>query len=100
MIRDGKVAVLYSPGHGAGWYTWHKIEGLLYDPRIVEMVERGADADEIQEYCETAYDPKEYYGGADQLAIAWVPRGSFYRVHEYDGYEVVQMPDELDWKQA
>ena len=22
VIRDGKVAVLYSPGYGAGWYTW------------------------------------------------------------------------------
>ena len=23
VIRDGKVAVLYSPGYGAGWYSWN-----------------------------------------------------------------------------
>ena len=22
VVRDGLVAVLVSPGHGAGWYTW------------------------------------------------------------------------------
>ena len=41
VIRDGKVAVLYSPGYGAGWYSWHDIEDLLYDPAVVEMVEKG-----------------------------------------------------------
>jgi hypothetical protein len=24
VIRDGKVAVLYSPGYGAGWYSWNR----------------------------------------------------------------------------
>ncbi len=23
LSQDGKVAVLYSPGFGAGWYTWN-----------------------------------------------------------------------------
>lgn len=23
VIKDGKVAVLYSPGFGAGWFTWN-----------------------------------------------------------------------------
>jgi hypothetical protein len=39
VIKDGKVAVLYSPGFGAGWYSWHKTEELLYHPKLVEMVE-------------------------------------------------------------
>ena len=25
-IRDGKVAILYSPGYGAGWSTWNDLE--------------------------------------------------------------------------
>ena len=43
VIRGGKVAVLYSPGYGAGWSTWgseHK-EILLFHPRLVEAVEKG-----------------------------------------------------------
>ena len=23
LERDGKVAILYSPGYGAGWSTWN-----------------------------------------------------------------------------
>ena len=38
VVRDGYVAVLYSPGYGAGWYSWHRKEELLYDPTIVQMV--------------------------------------------------------------
>lgn len=49
VIRDGKVAVLYSPGYGAGWTTWeydsklHEI--MLFHPLIVEKVESGKERD-------------------------------------------------------
>ncbi|MBD2201667.1 hypothetical protein H6G33_09940 [Calothrix sp. FACHB-1219] len=39
VIRDGKVAVLYSPEYGAGWYSWHKKEELLFLPELVEILE-------------------------------------------------------------
>lgn len=40
VIRDSKVAVLYSPGFGAGWYSWNtKHPQLLFHPKLVEMVE-------------------------------------------------------------
>ena len=46
-IRDGEVAVLYSPGYGAGWSTWaegSEREQLLYDPDIVQLVlDRNSD---------------------------------------------------------
>ena len=36
---DGQVAVLYSPGYGAGWSTWNDFSGcLIFDSRIVELV--------------------------------------------------------------
>jgi hypothetical protein len=52
VIRDGKVAVLYSPGYGAGWYSWHDNEELLYDPVIVDMVESKKHYTEIVTYCQ------------------------------------------------
>ena len=39
-IREGKVAVLVSPGYGAGWYSWHDIDELLFDPKVVKLVEK------------------------------------------------------------
>lgn len=47
VIRDGKVAVLYSPGYGAGWSTWcyndDLVKTLLFHPLIVEKVESGLE---------------------------------------------------------
>lgn len=39
VIRDGKVAVLYSEGFGAGWSTWNEgMNELVFHPKIVNMV--------------------------------------------------------------
>ena len=97
VIRDGKVAVLYSPGFGAGWYSWHDIEQLLYDPVLVGMVESKASEDTIIEYCHEKYDPDGYFGGAEDLTIEWVPIGTEFRINEYDGSESIEYKDDMDW---
>lgn len=52
VIENGLVAVLYSPGYGAGWSTWNLEkelnETLLFHPSLVEMV-RNNRQDEIDE---------------------------------------------------
>ena len=41
ITKDGMVAVLISPGYGAGWYTWNSnLPGLVFNPTLVEMVEK------------------------------------------------------------
>lgn len=42
--KDGKIAVLISPGYGAGWSTWapeKDVEALLFDAKIVKAVLAG-----------------------------------------------------------
>ena len=99
VIRDGKVAVLYSPGYGAGWYSWHDIEELLYDPAVVEMVEKGMYK-EIEEYCESVYGEQRSFYGAEDLKIEWIPIGCEFRIDEYDGSEYIEYKDQLDWQVA
>ena len=56
-IRDGKVAILYSPGYGAGWSTWNRDkyrEFLLHDEKLVEMVETNQHS-KIEEYVKSVY---------------------------------------------
>ena len=96
VIRDGDVAVLYSPGYGAGWSTWcynyNLVETLLFHPLIVEKVESG-HANEIttkwlvQQFGEDFEDV--YCGGAYKLEIEWLPEGTAFRIDEYDGSETV-----------
>ena len=97
VIENGQVAVLVSPGYGAGGYTWHDNENLLFDPVIVEMV-RNDRKDEIESYVARAYpDEGIYCGGAEQLQIEWVPIGSEFRVDEYDGAESIVFAEHEYW---
>ena len=95
VIRDGKVAVLYSPGFGAGWFTWHHIEELVYDPRVVHYVETG-EKELILSYVGEVY-PDVYCGGVDDLQIEWINEGTLFRINEYDGNESIEIKDNVDW---
>ena len=105
VIRDGKVAVLVSPGFGAGWSTWaycgreDNRDFMLFDPTLVAMVERGDSVEAIESYV-TALYPHTYCGGADDLTIEWLPVGTAFRIHEYDGSESVEIRDDIEWNIA
>lgn len=101
VIRDGKVAVLYSPGFGAGWSTWSRGEydnKVLFDPMIVQCVEAG-DFDKLTTYM-TLWYPDMYLGGMDSLEIAWLPEGALFRITEYDGSESIEVKEDMDWMVA
>lgn len=97
IVRNGKVAVIYHPSFGAGWYSWHGILELLFDPQVVTMLENDADSKTISEYCEKTYPPPYYNGyfSCKNLKIGWVTVGSKFRIQEYDGSErIVELSEE------
>lgn len=113
-IRDGRVAVLYSPGFGAGWSTWNSIreggDALLFDPSIVYMVEemnKLEDEDSLRkdwlqnivDYCAKTY-PDCYTGGVDDLRVEWIPQGTMFKINEYDGSESIEYKENDYWKVA
>ena len=98
LIRDEKVAVLVSPGYGAGWYSWHSVEELVYDPSIVEWVEN-KQLDKILTYMELKY-PDTYCGGVEDLEVNWVPVGARFRIDEYDGAENLVLESQERWMTA
>ena len=100
VIRDGKVAILYSPRYGAGWYSWHNIEELLNDPKIVDMVERSDDYENIVKYCHELHGEKAYFDGADHLQIFWLDQGTEFYIDEYDGAEMVVTESNIKWLSA
>jgi hypothetical protein len=102
-IRDGKVAVLYSPGFGAGWSTWSRDEYrefLLHDEKLVELVETD-QRDKIEEYVGTVY-PGEYVCvlGACDLEVMWISSGTQFRIKEYDGSESIVYSRDDYWSVA
>lgn len=89
VVRDGCVAVLYSPGYGAGWYSWHKREALLFHPTVVELVENGQNHLITEELVAEILGSDAYVCilGAKDLRIKWIKEGTVFDIDEYDGYE-------------
>lgn len=96
LVVDGKVAVLYSPGFGAGWYTWNQeLPEILFDPAIVQFV-LDEKFDELQTYVELKY-PEIYKGGMMDLEVQWITEGTLFKVVEYDGAESIEYKEDDDW---
>ena len=98
LVRDGKVAVWVSPGYGAGWYSWHGNEELLYDPSIAEWVEQ-EELDKVLTYMELKH-PDVYCGGLEDLEIKWVSTGDRFRIDEHDGAESLVLEKNEYWLTA
>jgi len=105
VIRDGKVAVLISPSWGAGWYTWHDMEELIYHPKLVEMVENNQREEITEGFIAELLgiideDNMPYIGGAEDLVIQWVPVGTEFMIEDYDGYESIRLKEATVWLTA
>lgn len=95
VIRNGQVAVIFSPDHGAGWYSWHGSAELLFDPSIVQWLEAN-ELDKIENYLILKY-PNNYFGRLDELTIQWIPVGTEFRIDEYDGAESIIFKERERW---
>ena len=99
LVDNDRVAVLYSPGFGAGWSTWNQaVPEILFDPVIVDFVEKD-QWNELATYVTLKY-PGIYDSGMRDLAVAWLPVGTEFRIHEYDGSESIEIKEELAWMVA
>jgi hypothetical protein len=106
-IRDGQVAVLVSPGFGAGWSTWCEFDdrkAVTFDPWIVDILlsdqyNRKEKIDRIYAHCAVKY-PDMYMGGVSDLTVEWIPQGTLFRIAEYDGSETIELKEAEDWIQA
>lgn len=99
VIKDGKVAVLYSEGYGAGWYSWNTGHPeCLFDPELVRLIlSKDYSKDNVVELAETKYGESFYTGGAEGLTVGWVPQGEQFDIDEYDGAESLIIIGETDY---
>ena len=96
LVNDGKVAVLVSPGFGAGWSTWNRdCPDMLTDAGLADLVLKG-DLDQIKAYAVLKW-PDAYLGGVDSLTVVWIPQGTEIKIAEYDGSETIEYRDSESW---
>jgi hypothetical protein len=115
VIENGQVAVIYSPGFGAGWYTWNEGRfpelndgtALLFDPILVDLVKQ-KQANQFDEGARNEIEnqivaraeqlcPEGYFGGVEDLVIEWMPIGTEFEVDEYDGSESISYKEHSNW---
>lgn len=99
VIRDGMVAVIYSPGYGAGWSSWNRdYPAMMFDPRVVAWIENNKQVHEVtdlESYLEQTYP--DAYCSLEALTIEWLPVGTVFRIHEYDGSESIVTQNRELW---
>lgn len=103
VIKNGEVAICYSPHFGAGWSTWasrEQRETLIFHPAIVNMVLKDRQSEITKQWMVNNLGKEYedvYLGGADDLCVEWVPIGTVFRIAEYDGWERVETYDVDDY---
>ncbi len=94
--EEGRVAVLVSPGFGAGWSSWGDTEqrdAMLFDSRLVDFVlTQGAEG--LGDYAESL-GYTGYMGGAESVQVEWLESGTRFLIDEYDGSESIRTFDDL-----
>ena len=107
--KDGSidVAILWSPGFGAGWSTWNE-KSMAFDKRIVEYLVENAvfvvdedydwetytitelNTEKFEDFLRLIGYKNPYMGGVeDELVLTWLPEGTKVRIEEYDGSESI-----------
>lgn len=94
---DGKVAVLYSVGFGAGWYSWNtEHPQCLFSPaHVFFLLGDGEEPDSKELFSEDFYD-----GGKRDLTIHWMQPGQMFRINEYDGMEDIEYLSDANYMEA
>lgn len=95
--EDGKVAVLVSPGYGAGWSTWQSGDEEMFcmDKGLVEMRLRDATADEVEKYLRGRVAGYISTLGWGNVEIEWLDPGTQFTITEYDGSESLHLIADL-----
>lgn len=96
----GEVAVLYSPGFGAGWSTSNSShKECLFDAEVAQWVLDGKP-EASRPDVESRYGDDFYDGGMSDLEVCWMTPGTAFRINEYDGSESIEFVGECDWSVA
>ena len=95
--ENGNLLVLVSPGYGAGFSTWI-CEEVCYDARIVGAFIDNKSAYYVSELIKSlGYDTCPYMGGYLDCVVCKVPKGSLFRINEYDGSESIEIFSETNY---
>lgn len=107
-MKDGKVAVLVSPGFGGGWSTWaygYKEEFALHRSLVEFFLGDSLDSLEsiVEKISGISADSDEFPlwdSAAEQVRVQWLDPGIRFEIREYDGSESIYTLEEMNLFEA
>lgn len=106
---DGKVAAIYHPNYGPGWYTHHLNKSLLFDPYLVDLIlKKNSNQldpvvfyNQVQQYYHNRHPPgNDRVPNPHRLSIYWLTPKAEFIVMAQDGWEEIWLKNSLPWIQA
>ena len=103
--KNGNIAVVLHRKYGIGWSSENPTlkETLMFHPLIVEKVEKGLQHQITEKWLIANFGEEfgeVYTGCVEGLDVVYIPKGSFFRVMEYDGFESIDIFDINKYTQA
>lgn len=93
----GKIAVLISPGVGAGWSTWANAESVEFAMFDKELVQLALDNVNDEVFYKFIINKEMHYfsiRGWRDIEVAWLEPGTKFIIKEDDGDEsLIVVPD-------
>lgn len=76
-------------------------KGVIYCTRSEGEV-NSKEVEKLKKFCieECGYSSKNFFDGGCDLGIAWIKRGTAYRITEHDGNETIELMDHVHWDTA
>ena len=99
FINNNEVAVIFHNDYGRGWSDRYDGTDHLFNYDIVQWILNGKKQGVEKVLIVQIFGDGSYYfeETIQDLEIAWVPVGTKFRVHEYDGKERVILENEETW---
>jgi hypothetical protein len=101
-VKDGMVAVLVAPGYGSGWASnaaSKNRSAMTFDPELAKAIENKEPFSTIKEIADRKF-PHEYQYGLESVTVEWIPQGTTFYIHEYDGSEYIVTIDQIPLETA
>lgn len=97
--EQGELGILISHGYGAGWSTCNDGR-IAYDKRVVEKWLEKVSEYEMTSFLNNLGYKDTYMGGYKNLRLEFIPRGTMFCIHEYDGHESIETLETMDMMMA
>ncbi|QXO10951.1 hypothetical protein pEaSNUABM54_00125 [Erwinia phage pEa_SNUABM_54] len=96
LIRDGKVAVVFSPGHSGSYVYDHQLPpDACFNVKVIKVV-LGESRTSLEKTLKKEFPDATFYS-PPELEVEWIDVGREFFIREYESAESIIYKDTVPW---